>query len=158
MIRFCILHRSFPLLLVAFISIVSGNDFFYNNTENEELPKLRLGQSNSLEPEDDMEGILIYDSFSRRRRAESGEIPLKYMETEGRQNFWTEFALMDNFKTPSIYRQTNSDGSPLLSRFRYVSVPLMWSDDDGSNPMDLQSAKDNADAVEKYYDGKFFCG
>jgi len=49
----------------------------------------------------------------------------------GQDSFWELYNQLDSGKNPPIY---NQESKPVLSKFRYIIVPIWWNDEDTSDP------------------------
>mmetsp|Transcript_35236 Transcript_35236/g.81539 ORF Transcript_35236/g.81539 Transcript_35236/m.81539 type:complete len:648 (+) Transcript_35236:57-2000(+) len=55
--------------------------------------------------------------------------------TEGRRKFWDLFAKIDDGKTNSRIYKTGPDGRPRLEKFKYIILPIWWSDMNVNDPV-----------------------
>jgi len=53
-------------------------------------------------------------------------------ETSGQDSFWELYKKLDSGKKPPVYNQLVRGSKPVLTKFRYVVVPVWYEDDDTS--------------------------
>jgi len=85
----------------------------------------------------------------------SGDGPVM---TPNRRKFWENFKKIDDWKDSSIY-ESGPDGRPVLSKFKYIVLPIWWSDEDENDPnkkMDLSAIRNIMDLNNDYYDKMSF--
>jgi len=69
--------------------------------------------------------------------------------TEHRENFFKVYDERHDYKTKTIW---NSASQPVLTNFKYIILPIWWSDEDTSTSMDLSQIEGIMDENNQYYD------
>jgi len=78
--------------------------------------------------------------------------------TENRHKFWENYLKVDDWKNSDIFT-TGPEGRPVLANFKYIILPIWWSDEDENNPekiMDLSTIEDIMDKNYDYYEEMSF--
>jgi hypothetical protein len=79
--------------------------------------------------------------------------------TAARRAFWGKFSTIDSLKSPPAFSvppsTSTSEERPTLVKFKYLIIPIWWSDEDATDPstlMDMTNSEDVMARVNEYYD------
>jgi len=78
--------------------------------------------------------------------------------TENRYKFWENYMKVDDWKDSDIFKP-GPEGRPVLADFKYIILPIWWSDEDENDPekiMDLSSIEDVMYTNYDYYEEMSF--
>jgi len=78
--------------------------------------------------------------------------------TANRKRFWENFKKVDDWKDSNIF-EPGPDDRPVLSQFKYIVLPIWWSDENENDPderMDLSTIQNIMDLNNDQYDTMSF--